>query len=214
MNKSIQAGIEKLEELDSSTGAVEVSFVELRFILTAMLTEEKEPVDYDYIHNFESQVSKSLQELSDRLSRLEAMLEDDDFLVGKPVTSDDFPECKSNPDGLDYLREAYCERPAVECAHEYSDWSKKCIKCDEPKPLPSSELGECKHDWIRMRNLDGSISLLNRCYKCGEQGKVSETTISIDRRVAEEWIGAIMSISMKSAEDIALEKELRKALSL
>jgi hypothetical protein len=233
MNRSIQAGIEKLEELFSSNKDITVRVGYLREILTAMLTEEKDEyvtrnyVDRDTklqhqkIEKFckdMDTVCQKVWKIEDRLARLEeayknfiksckfcedyqerpdycacgeqkvdgkcpAYEEDDDFLVGKPVTSDDFPECK---------------RPALECAHEYSDWSKKCIKCDEPKPLPSSELVKCKHCY----------DTYGECIKCGRMDSQSDT-ISIDRRVAEKW----RKIE-KGLEHAFLQKEIDRALSL
>ena len=72
MNKSIQAGIEKCGCFKPGV----VSVYMLREILTAMLTEEKEPVDFDYIHNVEQQISQKLGALWDDIQTKNKTIED------------------------------------------------------------------------------------------------------------------------------------------
>ena len=153
------------------------------------------------IENSEHVIVNTLNSLSDRLAKLEERM---------GMLENPFMSFKPKP-----------PVPPSECEHE---WSKKatgisyqfCLKkgCDAQRgdivePVVPSDEPKCEHKWSKNPDCEGNYI----CLKCQDITKDGEEhdTISISRKVAEEWLRHCRDFKHQSFH-AELKNELRRAI--
>ena len=144
---NIDAGIKKLDAMKDPIWTSVVSCEMLREILLAMKDEpEDAKVDFEYMHNFEAQVSKSLSELADKMK--------EDFAAHMEANED---ICKRLEGRLASLEKQVKDTREELCSHL---WKVEDTEC--PKLWTAQDVGDVGFWKYKLTTIEATLDHFNK----------------------------------------------------